>query len=862
MATSGSGKAENRRRPPAKKKKEKSRVWHRIGMVFLTLFLVGIITGGIVIGAFLIYVQQFIDPSIGQDLANVQQDLTSFIYYYDKDGNEVELERLSSKENRVRVDLEQIPKYLQDAFICIEDKRFREHNGVDWRRTISATLNFFLPTGKVYGASTITQQLIKNITGDDTVSPKRKIQEIVRALKLEEQYEKDDILESYLNTIFLSQGCYGVQTAAETYFGKDVSQLNLAECASIAGITQYPTKYDPFLHPENNKERQEVVLNTMLEEGVITQEECEEAKAYPLVFNKEEVQKERESKQSYYVDQIIDQVLSDLQTEKKYSKNWAKQVLYSGGLKIYAAVDMDVQTAIEEVFVNEENYPEVKTEAKPEASMVVMDPYTGRVLGLVGGRGEKTLNRGLNRATQTYRQPGSSIKPISVYAPAIEYGVTTMGSVYDDSPYDIEQKWPKNYYSQSKGLMTVQEAVEQSTNTVAVKILAALKPEVSFQFMEEKLGVTSLRDKDPYLAPLALGGLTKGMSVLEMTAAYQPFVNKGLYSKPFTYYKVEDSEGNIILENKVESTPAVSEQTAFIITQLLRSAVQRGTATPAQMGDMPVAGKTGTTNDDKDRWFVGYSPYYVGAVWFGYDTPEEIKVSGGNPALNLWKKVMVKIHDGLESKSFEQPSGVVQANYCKDSGKIATAACNVDPRGNRVRTAWYKEGTQPTESCDVHILTEICTESNCIASAYCPEESRKTVGLLNYKREFPYEMYFPDAGFTYLPLPDGFVPSVDDNPIYLRLLAPGMSPGSLDGTNMNRLCPIHTELTIPDDPENPDDPNQPDDPNNPDPPGPDNPDQPDDPNNPDNPQPPVTDPTDPTGGGEEGNAPFTPPSEE
>lgn len=775
--------------------------------VVASVVLVMVISGLICTGAVAWYLTSYLDTSMDIDLYNLSLDQTSIIYAKDPDtGEDVEVERLYNTQNRIWVDIEQIPDNLKNAFIAIEDERFEKHNGVDWKRTISAI--FYYVIGKSsYGGSTITQQLIKNLTGEDEVRPERKIKEIFRAINLEKEYTKEVILECYLNTIFLGQGLNGVQTAANTYFGKDVSELSLAECASIAAITKYPTKYNPFINPGYNKERQEVVLNKMYELGMISEEELNEAVDEPLVFQKEQATAQKESKQSYFTDQVMDDVISDLMEEKHYTKEIATQMLYSGGLQIYVTMDQNIQKIMDEVYENPDSFPTLKGDIQPESAMVIIDPYTGAVLGMVGGRGEKTADRTLNRATQTYRAPGSSIKPISVYAPAIENDLITYGMVMDDTPAMMlgSSPWPKNYYSGYRGLMTIKKAVQLSVNTIPVKIMQMLTPQKSYEFMTEKLGITSLVEKqvigdrvktDIDYAPLTLGGLTKGMSVIELTAAYTPFVNKGIYSKPYTYTKVLDANGKVILEKKQQSNVAISEQSAFIMSKLLQAVVTGGTGTAAKLSSgTAVAGKTGTTDNDCDRWFVGYTPYYVGAVWFGYDQQKEIKGTTYNPALNAWHLVMEKMHENLEKKSFEDaPSGIVQAKFCIDSGKIPTASCALDPRGNRTDVGWFKSGTQPSEPCDVHTEVYLCTESNMLAGPYCPEATKKLIALLNLPNRELLGGIVPDD-WQYV------LPTVDEEGNTVIVAPTEQVTETIDGQEvtvtqpvkgMNSTCTVHT----------------------------------------------------------------------
>ncbi len=674
------------------------------------------------------------------DVENLKMDFTTFIYYTNKETGEThEMDRLYDEENRVWVDFHQIPQDMKDAFVAIEDERFYSHGGFDIKRITGAALSL-VTSGRVsYGASTITQQLVKNLTGDTETTYKRKIQEIYRAYKIERELSKEQILELYLNTIYLGQQCNGVQSAANLYFGKDAEELTLAQSASIAGITQYPSKFDPLINPEENKNKQEIVLAKMLELGYIFPEEYNAAMAEELVF-KGSASEEMIGSRSYFVDAVIDEVLEDLQNEKGYARQIALRMLYSGGLQIYASVDMDVQKIMEDVYENSGNFPRFSGDSQPESAMVVLDPYTGHVAGIVGGRGEKAARRTLNRATHSLRQPGSVIKPIAVYAPAIEYGHITPNSTVIDAPITINGWSPQNAGGGFSGAVSVRTAVARSLNIPAVKILDKMTIDTSFNFLTQNLKITSLVDSqkradnkiysDKNLSSLALGGLTDGVSVLEMAAAYTPFVNRGLYTKPSTYTKVLDYKGNVLLEGASEPSVAMSEQTAFLVTELLEGVVKGGTGSSAALPIMPTAGKTGTTSDDIDRWFIGYTPYYVGAVWFGFDQPKPLRGVAYNPAINMWKNIMTKIHVGKQYKSFDIPAGITTISICETSGKRATSLCHIDFRGSRVRTEAFKNEQVPSEYCTLHNEYTICTETGLLAGPNCPEETKKRVSAL------------------------------------------------------------------------------------------------------------------------------------
>lgn len=634
---------------------------------FILIFLITIIIGGAVAGgAVLTAVMGMWGNTDGIDLDSLTMDSNSNIVYLDPNtGEEKNLLTLSSDENRIWVDLDATPKNLQNAFIAIEDERFPIHNGVDIKRTLKATLTYFLDklTGKggqaSLGGSTITQQLIKNITGDDEQTISRKISEISKAIDLEKKLSKDQILELYLNCIFLSQNCHGVQTAANLYFDKDVSQLNLAECASIASITQNPALYDPFINPDKNKEKQELVLAKMLSLGYITQEEYDEAVNYPLTFSKDTAAtKKEEIITSYYVDQVVRDAISRLQ-EKGYSESLATKMVYSGGLKIYCAYDPEIQTIVEEYYYNTNNFPD----SSAQSSIVIIDPSDGRVVAMAGGIGEKEASFTLNRAAQSPRQPGSTIKPLAVYAPALDNGTINTSTRVMDKRKSYDGWVPRNYsYTYSNSEVGLDYALQQSLNTVPVEIMSDMGIQTSFDFMTQKLGFTTLVEAEEIngeiytdlgYAQLALGGLTHGATNIEMTAAYCIFPNQGVYNKPYTFTEIKNENGETILTGRDSETTweAIKPETAAIMNRYLNSVVTSGTGRGAALSDGTfTAGKTGTTSENFDRWFIGYSPYYVASVWYGYDTPASIEMSS-NPCIPVWKNVMDKVHSTIKKKN-------------------------------------------------------------------------------------------------------------------------------------------------------------------------------------------------------------------
>jgi len=642
--------------------------------------------------------------------------------FLDKDGKEIV--KVFGYENRIVVRLSEMSKYLPDAFIAIEDERFLEHKGVDFKRSIGALVNYVIPGGKQYGGSTITQQLIKNITGDDEVSFWRKVREQFRALMLENKLSKDQILELYLNTIYLSEGAYGVQTASITYFDKDAKDLTVAEAAMIAGITQYPSKFDPIKNFKASKERQEIVLAKMKELGYITQEQYVQAIKEKIKLKKGVVKKT--VSQSYFVDAVCEDVLRDLQEKRNISKPMAQKMLFSDGLKVYTTMDSNVQDAIDKAYSeNSSVFSQFSgSKVKPQSAMVVIDYTTGQVVGLAGGVGQKEGIMTFNRATHTKRQPGSSIKPIAVYGPALDMGLITPATVIDDVPITIGRWSPRNSYKDGfKGLSTIRKAITNSMNVVAVKVWLKVTGKRSVEFLKN-VGISNLAEQDKNSPEaLALGGLTIGVSPMKMSAAYSAIANGGYFASPILYTRVEDRNGKVLLENKAQFVKVMDERAAYVLTNMMKDVVTYGTGGSAKLQNMPAAGKTGTTSENIDRWFVGFTPYYVGATWFGYDNDDGKKRSipgSSNYSAKIWQMVMEKVHKNLQIKDFVEPNGIVKCQVCIDSGKLPGPLCAYDPRGSRVRTEIFIKGTEPTETCSAHVKVKICGVSGRLATSACP----------------------------------------------------------------------------------------------------------------------------------------------
>lgn len=692
-------------------------IGHLLSRILITLVLIGVLCGCFCGIAFAMYVHIYINPSAQETAAEISKglglNLNSFIYAKESDSDEYTLyETIKGKENREWVDSDKIPDTLKNAVVAIEDERFYKHHGVDWVRTIGAVKGWLLG-GTQYGGSTITQQLIKNITADNDYSVKRKVNEIFRAFALEKEIDdKDRILVMYLNTIFLGYNSYGVQTAAMQYFDKDVSQLDLAESAVLAGLTNNPSIYDVYNHPEKVKERQETILAQMLDQKMISQEEYDAAVAEELNYRPyEEYQQEIKSTYSYFTDEVIKDVINDLMTEKGYSRLVAENMVYSGGLNIYATIDTKVQNALDEVWANADNFPNTEKYGEiPQSAMVITDKQ-GNIVGIAGGRGEKTSSRGFSYASDARRQPGSSIKPLATYGPAMDAGIATPDTtVYDRALIqDAEgNPWPMNDGKYPTGrAMTVKEGMTRSLNTISAQLLKQLTPQKSYEFMTQQLGfklVDSRTNEDGTvqsdidLAPLALGALTDGVTVREMAGGFSTFINDGVYGGTRTYTKVTDSEGNTIMENTPNTDKGFTNvRTAYYMLDCLQNVTAHGTAYGIQLDGVETGGKTGTTTSNTDIWFCGITPKYSGAVWVGYEHNYRLDGLYGRNAAEIWLAVMQKVHAGDSGLVFDShPQDFEEVTYCMDTGLLASGACRA---AGRAATGRFWKDKVPTETC-------------------------------------------------------------------------------------------------------------------------------------------------------------------
>ncbi|NLP45425.1 MAG: PBP1A family penicillin-binding protein [Epulopiscium sp.] len=793
-----------------KKKKtfqsKNKKIKKRTGLIVFRIFFIALLIAGFAgIGSIMGIVLGFVSTAPEIDEMYVTPEGYASIVY-DSQGNELAT-LYGDEANRIYVELDKIPKHLQQAFIAIEDERFYEHFGIDLKGVARAIVKNIKNHSLSEGASTITQQLIKNNVLSKEKKFERKIQEQYLAIQLEKKMNnKDKILEMYLNTIALGHNTLGVQAASHRYFYKDVSELSLAESAVIAAITQNPSYNSPITFPDNNRKRQKRVLDKMLEQGYITEAE-HQAALNEDVYSKIQTVSQKlqaESHNTYFVDEVINQVLSDLQIQKGLNSTQAYNMLFRGGLSIYTTQDSKIQEIVDRAYTNEDLFPpktmdyelkvmyelsvqhkdkekglkhyyrekllpneeeinafvaSIKEEIvqpgdkivgerilkapQPQSAFVLMDYETGQIKALAGGRGPKEASQTFNRATRALRQPGSAFKPLAVYAPAIDAAGYSPATVVDDIPFSVDipgqsPYQPKNWYDHQQynywGLSSIRLAIEQSMNVVAVKTLMDIGINTGFDYLMN-FGFTTIHDhierngksftdKTP---SLALGGLTDGVTVLELTAAYGAIANKGVYTEPILYTKILDHDNNILIENTPKTRRVLKDTTAFLLTDMMKGVITKGTGRLAQFRNvkMPIAGKTGTTNKDIDLTFVGYTPYYVAGIWLGHDTPKSLRYDKSYHNI-LWRTIMEEVHQDLPIKEFEIPNNIVKVQICADSGKLPVSGlCDADPRGSRIRTEYFVKGTEPTETCDVHEHHTICTASEHLATEYCPEDTKE-----------------------------------------------------------------------------------------------------------------------------------------
>ncbi len=845
-----------------------------------TVCIIGIVCLLVFANALGDYLEQEVLPDADEVLDNTILEQSSYAYYLDSNGNIQVLQKLNADVDQQWVDYEDIPQSLIHAAVAIEDKRFFEHQGVDWFTTIKACINLFVGSESQFGGSSITQQLVKNSTGDKEVTVQRKVLEIFKATQLEKQYDKTTIMEYYLNIIFLGNKCTGVKAAAATYFGKELEFLTPAESACIISITNNPTKYNPYRTTldkdgktglEENEERRTNVLYEMRNQGYLTEEEYQEALSQELVFKRgiddgdrvadcdnescgyhgkvSTFVKESDGRYycpecgsvttigesasqevySWFMDTLVEDVGEGL--APLYGVDWDElsaaerqefisSTVAKGGYHIYTTFDYEAQKAVDDIYQDLSKIPTVSNLKQLQSAIVLIDNETGDIVAMAGGVGDDKGYDDWNRATDSHLQPGSSLKPLTVYAPAFELGLITPASVIRDLPlyYTDSTPYPRNddySYSYSR---TILSALVSSVNAVAVNTLDTMGLQYSYNFAKDKFRLSSLTDEyvtssgtvlsDVGYSPLALGAPSVGVTVRDMTAAYAALANQGVYRTARTYTKVYNSQGELVLDNTQESEQVISQKAANYISYCLDQAVNSGTGTAADLKSIgvDVAGKTGSTASYKDRWFCGYTSNYTAAVWCGFDQPEAIHVSGGNPAARLWKMVMEPLHKGQTTQPVYSEEGMVQVAVCLDCGKLATDACKLDARTydtglSRIGYALVYPEDVPTEDCDCHIVVDFCPECNAVANDACKAlaaEGRLTLVKRSLVRMTAQEVEdLAKAGKSGLWsqfLADNYIYMVDSagNPASFK----GIYGGKNAGINSPYLvCTVHTAET-------------------------------------------------------------------
>ena len=716
---------QNKNKEKSKKKfsEKHPRISLFIKIIILLILALMVVATGVIVG--MIYGGWGDDFEISEDELIIGSSNSIIL---DKDGNK--LAELSGEDNRKIIKLDEMPKNLKDAYVSIEDERFYEHNGIDIKRTGGAIIKYIIHRGNAsFGGSTITQQLVKNITQEKDRSGMagiiRKVKEWAKAYQIERMISKDQILELYLNIIFVggNNNNLGVEVGSEYYFNKPAKDLSLAECAFLAGINHSPNKYNPYSendHTEIIKTRTKTVLKKMLDLGKIEKTEYDEAIAKVdegLTFEKSNA---LGNLYSYHTDATISQVIEDIAKEKGISTSLASAYVYSSGLTIHSTQDTELQNKMNEVMVEKSGDYIRKSKlvdgATSQSAMVIIDNSTGFVVGVVGGLGEKTESRGLNRATQSPRQTGSSIKPLTSLVPGINEGIITAATVYDDN----KTRFPGNYepkdYNAFKGLVSIRSAVTTSQNIPFIKVVSELTPSKSTDYLQ-KMGVSTVEKDRDILAALSIGGFTDGITPLEMAGCYATIANDGVYRRPMFYSQVTDANGGVVLDASTKQTTqeVISKQAAYIIKNILQSVVNSGTATYCKISGQDVAAKTGTTNSNYDKWLCGFTNLYTASCWYGFDKNEEV-VGSTNVAGRIWSAVMTKVHSGRERSSFARPDGIVSATICKASGRRATSKCS------DTYSEIFVAGTVPAE-CDAHANSaEVCESSGLLANPNCPNK--------------------------------------------------------------------------------------------------------------------------------------------
>lgn len=702
---------------------------------------------------------------------------------------------------------DEISPYLKDGFVAVEDKIFYEHKGIDLKRTILAAFNYVFKREKRFGASTITQQVVKNISGDNQISLKRKMEEIIRAIHIERKYTKQEILEVYLNVIPMSENIYGVGAASRAYFGKEQSELFPEEAATLIGITNAPTAYNPYINPDACKKKRNIVLSVMHLDGVIDDTQYEAALNSDLGVVSRENREDRID--SWFVETVIDDLTVDLAEKYGIALSTARMMLLGGGYKVYTTMNPVVQSKLEEYFENENNFP-IEIDKGLNYAMVVTDTETGDLVGIIGRVGKKNGNRLLNHAT-TPHIPGSTLKPIALYAPLIDEGKINWATVFDDVPVSFIEnngeyrEYPHNSPNVYDGLTTVKDALRNSKNTIAVRLCNLITPKKIFNSLKTEFGFETLIEREKNLtdiaiAPMALGQLGRGVSLRALTEGYGALSGDGVWRESNSYVYLLDHNGRIVIEKEKEERQVFKRTTARIMNQLLMTVVNDGTAKSITIKEkVNTAGKTGTSGGSRDKSFIGYTPYYTAGIWCGYDTSDRAVTGLTKSHLEVWDEVMTDIHrDIFEREDIREFSkdGLYKIPYCMDSGGLFTDNCIYDPRGNRQEYGYFTEDNQPTGYCDRHIICAYDSETKAIACPNCPLENMVKVSLLNINdRAFPKEIEITDAELVYRDI-DGYIPRPVDYtlPYFQYTIPDGVFVGrSKNKKQFNSNCYLHDD---------------------------------------------------------------------
>ena len=727
--------------------------------------------------------------------------------FYAKDGEEWILVETSGSLTKSYYSLDEISSYVKDGFVAVEDKEFYKHKGVNIKRTILAAINYITKSKRAFGASTITQQVVKNISGDNEFSLKRKLEEIIRAIHIERSYSKEEILEVYLNVIPMSDNIYGIGAAAKAYFGCEPSELTPEQAATLIGITNAPTAYSPYINPDACQRKRNVVLSVMSNEEIINCNDYEDLINTPLKVIPREERSDRID--SWFVERVIDEVCFDLEAQYDISYSAARLMLLGGGYKVYTTMNIRAQAILEDYFEDEDNFPKEIKDGLNYA-MTITDSESGNLVAIVGSTGEKKGNRLLNHALIPHI-PGSVLKPVALYAPLIDQGRINWASVLDDVPVSFTsengeyREYPKNSPEVYDGLTTVKDALCRSKNTIAVRLCNMLGSEKVFHLLRDAFGIDTLVEKDGNItdiatSPMALGQLSRGVSLLKLTECFSVFTGDGKMRQATSYYKVVDYNEKLLIEKKKEEKIIFKSTTAKIMNQLLMTVVNEGTAKSITLKDkVNTAGKTGTSGGSKDKLFVGYTPYFTAGIWCGYDKSDKAIGALSKSHLKIWDEIMCLIHDDsiIKEKNLEfSTDGLLYLPYCKDSGKGYSSKCIFDPRGERLEYGYFTEDNHPLGNCDRHVLCYYDTLTKGIASSMCSNEDLTLVSLIAVNdRAFPKEIIINDAEFVYRDIDRYTERPIDYSlPYFYYTIPDGVFVGRSKGRKQfNSNCYIHSD---------------------------------------------------------------------